>query len=742
MEVKYSVDAIGYKENEDGKRYFYARGWVFSTDDSECKIVTYVNGKKCETECVYHVRMDVVDKFKKYNIQTPVGFKIRTELTEDYVENIQIKVTDHENSKVMLNLNESRVARLMDENSNNRLATLMDKNRLRTYVNSKTGGSLMNGFRILKSQGPKGVYKMLTTGPYSYDSWTAENFATEKTLEKQREYKFDYSPLISIVIPLYKTKHEYLKELLDTILDQSYHNLELCLADGSPTDELKDFIEELYPYENRIKYKHIDDNYGISGNTNEAIYMAEGEYIMFTDHDDLLLKNALFEMVKAINKDRSIDAIYTDEDIIDFDGKKTFGAHLKPDFNIDFLRNVNYICHIFMVKKELADSVSETVDGKKIYLRSEYDGAQDYDFVLRCVEKAETIHHVPEVLYRWRSHKESTASGMDSKSYALEAGRKAIEAHYKRVGIEADVTLTKIPGTYRSKYKVIGEPLVSILIPSKDHISDLDKCVNSIFERSTYKNYEIIIIENNSVMEETFEYYEELQEKHDNVKVVEWEDEFNYSAINNFGAKAAKGEYYILLNNDTEVISRRWIEEMLGYCQREDVGIVGAKLFFPDDTVQHCGVVVGFGGTAGHVGIGMSRYDIGYMAWPCTPRDISAVTAACLMIDAKVYEEVGGLDEKNFKVAFNDVDLCLKVGKAGYLNVYNPYVELYHYESKSRGYENTPEKAKRFNREQKRLRAKWRDIIIENGDPYYNKNLSLVRADYSLKRKEDRMPIF
>lgn len=601
-------------------------------------------------------------------------------------------------------------------------------------------GRVKKGVIVLFTEGPSGFYKKLVQNvnnnyAMQYSKWVKKNFVTEEELEEQRKVKFDYNPLISIVIPLYKTKHEYLKELIDSILEQSYSNVEVCFADASPKgEELEDYINETYPDEKRIKYKKLNENAGISENTNEAIYMAEGDFIMFSDHDDVLSKDALFEMVKAINEDKDIDAIYTDEDKVDFNGKKYFEPHFKPDFSIDLLTDVNYICHIFMVRKELADMVSEEKNGKKIYLRKEFDGAQDYDFVLRCTEKAKKIHHVPKILYHWRSHELSTAANPESKMYAFESGKNAILDHYKRVGIDAEVEITKNLGIYKSNIKIKGNPKVSIIIPNKDHIDDLKVCIDSVNKKSTYKNFEIVIVENNSEEDKTFKYYEKL-EKQDNIKVVYWKDEFNYSAINNFGAKHCTGDYLVLLNNDTEVIAKDWMERMLSYCQREDVGIVGAKLYYPDDTIQHAGVILGFGGIAGHAAIGQSRYELGYMARPCTTQDVSCVTAACLMVKKSVFDEVNGLDE-DFKVAFNDIDFCMKVRDKGYLIVYNPYCEFYHYESKSRGLEDTDEKVERFNGEIKRFRGKW-NKELEAGDPFYNKNLSLIRADYSLRSDDE-----
>ncbi len=590
---------------------------------------------------------------------------------------------------------------------------------------------VLKGIKVLIKEGPLAFYEKLNlnikaNNQLLYQEWIEKNLVTEEELKEQESHIFEYNPLISIVIPLYETDHGFLIQLIDSILNQSYKNLEICFADGSPTDELKRFMDIKYPNESKIKYKKLKDNIGISENTNEAIEMAEGDFIMFSDHDDVLCLDALYEMVYAINEDREIEAVYTDEDKTNFENSKYFEPHFKPDFNIDLLTSVNYICHIFMVKKELAEKVG--------YLNGEYNGAQDYDFVFRCCEQAKKIYHVPKILYHWRCHEKSTAANPASKMYAFEAGKHAIEAHYKRMGIDAEVEITKNLGLYRSIMKVKGTPMVSIIIPNKDHTDDLDVCIQSILDKSTYKNYEIIIIENNSELKETFDYYKNIQ-KNKKCRVIYWKSDFNYSAINNFGAEESKGDYLILLNNDTEIIAENWIEEMLGYCQREDVGIVGARLYYPDDTIQHAGVILGFGGIAGHAAIGQSRFELGYMARAITVQDMSAVTAACMMIDKKIFDEVGGFDE-TFKVAFNDVDLCMKVRSKNYLIVYNPYVELYHYESKSRGYEDTPEKVERFNSEIKRFQDKWSGEL-EAGDPFYNKNLSLNKADYSLREEEE-----
>lgn len=567
--------------------------------------------------------------------------------------------------------------------------------------------------------------------PDDYGEWRKLHLPDDNILNEQRKYRFDYQPLISIAIPLYNTPIQYLSELLESICGQTYGNWELCLADGSTDDNVQNYIEDRYGREKRIRYQRLSENLGIAGNTNAAVDMAGGEYIMLCDHDDLVTPDALFEMVKVLNEDPAIDIIYTDEDLVNSDGTEFSSPRFKPDFNFDFLRSINYICHIFMVRKSILDETG--------CLREEYDGAQDYDLILRCCEKTDKIYHIPKVLYHWRAHENSTAGNPESKNYAIDAGKRALEAHYHRMGIQAKVEYTDIFIMFRTIMKVQGEPKISVIIPSKDHIQDLDKCITSIEKISTWENYEIVIVENNSEEEETFQYYRKIQEKYGNVKVVIWDGEFNYSAINNFGAKHADGEYYVLMNNDIEVITPNWMEQMLGYCQRRDVGIVGAKLYYPDDTVQHAGAVIGLGGFAGHVLTGQTQEDVGYFGRLKAIQDISAVTAACLMIRKDCFERVHGLDEK-FKVALNDMDLCLKVRKLGFLIVMNPWVEMYHYESKSRGMEDTPEKHERFKREIIRFRSKWREIL-EKGDPYYNPNLTLMYGDCSLRRKHEHFDI-
>ena len=602
----------------------------------------------------------------------------------------------------------------------------------RKMAGEKIGVYYRKGMRYLKLHGAAGFAKKLVkkaedykNRPYPYTKWYPEHMALESELEQQRKTTFAYAPLISIVIPLYNTPVPYLKELMDSVQSQTYQNFQLCLADGSDNSRTGDYIRENYGTDKRIQYKLLENNAGISENTNEAIKMATGEFIMFSDHDDTLAPNALFEIVKEMNEHPGTDVLYTDEDKVTMDGKRYFDPHFKPDFNLDMLRCNNYICHIFVVKREILEQVG--------MLRKEFDGAQDFDFILRCCEKAENIRHVAKILYHWRNHPASTAGNPESKMYAYEAGRNAVQAHYDRIGMKAEVSMTEQWGRYRTKLFVEGEPLVTIIIPNKDHKKELKTCVDSLFEKTSYQNFEILIIENNSTGKEIFAYYKELEAAHENVRVLTWEKEFNYSAINNFGAEHARGEYLLLLNNDIEVKTENWMEEMLSYCQREDVGIVGAKLLFPNEKIQHAGVILGMGpsGTAGHLFYNFPGDQFVYAGRSQTTQDLSAVTAACMMVKKELYQKVGGMDEA-FQVAFNDIDFCLRVRETGKLVVFQAYAELYHHESLTRGYETSQKNKKRFKEEIKLFKTRWKDIL-EAGDPYYNPNLTLRRSDCTLR---------
>lgn len=587
--------------------------------------------------------------------------------------------------------------------------------------------TIQKGFRYLKHYGLKEfwirLHERFEPEEVPYGPWYEAYVPDEQELEKQRKRKFQYAPCISIVVPVYKTPEKFLCQMIESVKAQTYENWELCIANGSPKDADVERVLKKYSKEDpRIKYQNLTDNKGIAGNTNAAFEMAAGEFIGLMDHDDLLAPNALYEIVNLLEKYPESDAIYTDEDKVTTELDEHFQPHLKPDFNLDLLRSNNYICHFFVVRR----SIVEKVGG----FRSEFDGAQDHDFIFRCVENARKVSHVPEILYHWRTHKASTADNPASKMYAFDAGKRAIEAHLERTKTKGIVSHTPDFGFFRVKYPVSGEPLVSIIIPNKDEKETLKACIESIKKQTIYKNYEIIIIENNSTTEEIFDYYKELS-THPKIRLLRWKKEFNYAAINNFGVSHAKGDYLLFLNNDVTIITPDWLEEMLGVCQRKEVGAVGVKLLYPDNTIQHGGCVIGIGGIAGHMFVDMPANRTGYLHKASILQDMSAVTAACMMMKKSVFEQVGGFTEK-LAVAFNDVDLCLKVNKADYLVVYDPYVQLYHMESKTRGAEDNKEKVHRFQNEIEYMRCEWIDIL-KNGDPYYNKNLSLTKWNYSLK---------
>ena len=560
--------------------------------------------------------------------------------------------------------------------------------------------------------------KKLTGNEYAdYDTWLRIMRVSRQELFAQRKTKFSYAPKFSVIVPLYHTPAKFLKDLVRSMMYQSYANWELCLVNASPEDvHLTSLLENWAMRDKRIRVIRLEKNLGIAQNTNAGIAASTGEFIAFLDHDDFLEPDALFCYVDALNKDKTIDVFYSDEDKTDEYAAHYFYPHFKSDFNIDLLHANNYMCHFLAVRKSLVD----TVGG----LNEKFDGAQDYDFVLRLTEHTKKIYHCPRILYHWRCSNQSTAANQGNKMYAIHAGKAALNAHYKRLGWNARAQEGAVDGWYQTKFTLKEEPLVSILIPNKDHTDDLDVCLNSFFERADYQNYEFIIIENNSVLPETFAYYEKIEKEHDNVKVVYWEAGFNYSAINNFGFKFAKGDYIMLLNNDVELITPDIFQSMLGFCMRPEVGIVGAKLLYNDHTVQHAGVLVGAGGLADHVFKGIHEDDPGYMGRAISSQDVSAVTAACLLVKRSVYEEVGGLEDE-FQVAFNDVDFCLKVRKAGYLIVYDADVKLFHYESKSRGMEDTTDRFIRFGNEMMLLNSKW-DILSTFVDPYYNPNLSYL----------------
>ena len=713
--MKYKIDVVRIRENS-----ITLNGWVVGKDP-EARAEFFVEDAQHRPIAFQYVstrRDDVSQIYYKKIYDRDFGFDIRFpyERGKDYYLIIRC-----EGRKARIKYNEQLIEKRAS-------VAYKRMQKIRDLMNMETVHVAMdfwkeNGLRALILKSKHKIQGL--DNDYDYGEWYELTKPSEEELERQRNTHFDYEPRLSIVIPVYKTPERYLQEMLDSIVNQTYSKWEVCIADGSPRGESRERLIKRYAdRDTRFKYVILGENKGISGNTNAAMDMAQGDFLVLADHDDTLTPDALFECVKAMNEDPLYDVIYSDEDKLDMDGQALFDPHFKPDFNPDLLTSVNYICHLFVVNRNLV----EVIGG----FRQEFDGAQDYDFIFRCTEQARKVHHIPKVLYHWRCHMNSTASNPESKMYAFEAGARAIKAHYDRMGIAVDSVEKGVDyGIYHTRFHLDEEPLVSVIIPNKDHRADLDLCLTSLLDKGTYRNLEVIVVENNSTEPETFDYYEELQEKRKNVRVVTWKRKFNFSAINNYGVTFAHGEYLLFLNNDVEVIEPDVIREMLGYARRDDVGIVGARLLYQDDTIQHAGVVIGFGGIAGHTFIGLHQAENSYFHRAMCAQDYSAVTAACMMSKRSLFDQVGGFREE-LAVAFNDIDYCLKIRSLGKKVVYNPYALLYHYESKSRGLEDTPEKVERFNREVARFIGYWPEIVI-NGDPYYNPNLTLRKSNFALR---------
>ena len=713
--MKYKIDVVRIRENS-----ITLNGWVVGKDP-EARAEFFVEDAQHRPIAFQYVstrRDDVSQIYYKKIYDRDFGFDIRFpyERGKDYYLIIRC-----EGRKARIKYNEQLIEKRAS-------VAYKRMQKIRDLMNMETVHVAMdfwkeNGLRALILKSKHKIQGL--DNDYDYGEWYELTKPSKEELERQRNTHFDYEPRLSIVIPVYKTPERYLQEMLDSIVSQTYSKWEVCIADGSPRGESRERLIKRYAdRDTRFKYVILGENKGISGNTNAAMDMAQGDFLVLADHDDTLTPDALFECVKAMNEDPLYDVIYSDEDKLDMDGQALFDPHFKPDFNPDLLTSVNYICHLFVVNRNLVEAIGG--------FRQEFDGAQDYDFIFRCTEQARKVHHIPKVLYHWRCHMNSTASNPESKMYAFEAGARAIKAHYDRMGIAVDSVEKGVDyGIYHTRFHLDEEPLVSVIIPNKDHRADLDLCLTSLLDKGTYRNLEVIVVENNSTEPETFDYYEELQEKRKNVRVVTWKRKFNFSAINNYGVTFAHGEYLLFLNNDVEVIEPDVIREMLGYARRDDVGIVGARLLYQDDTIQHAGVVIGFGGIAGHTFIGLHQAENSYFHRAMCAQDYSAVTAACMMSKQSLFDQVGGFREE-LAVAFNDIDYCLKIRSLGKKVVYNPYALLYHYESKSRGLEDTPEKVERFNREVARFIGYWPEIVI-NGDPYYNPNLTLRKSNFALR---------
>lgn len=584
--------------------------------------------------------------------------------------------------------------------------------------------------RVGREEGAQALWREISFRvnlAFHRDTWRYRaDLPTRKKLAAQRAAGVPGGPKISVVAPLYNTPPRFLRQMIGSVTGQSYQNWQLVLADASDAahSEVGRIAGAYAKKDGRITYVKLGENKGIAGNTNAGLAAAQGDWLTLLDHDDLLYKNALFEVAKAAAG--GADFVYSDEIVLTENLKHLVDYHFKPDFEPDYLRGCNYITHLAAFSRALLDRAG---GGE----RSEYDGSQDFELILRLTERAEKILHLPYVLYIWRSHAGSTASSMEAKPYALAAGERAINSHLARVGLAGEAfAIPGCPGAYRVRYALTGQPLVSVIIPNKDHAGDLARCLESLYAKAGYPRFEVIVVENNSTDPATFAYYETAKRQFAGLRVETYRGAFNFSAINNFGRSAAKGGQLLLLNNDIECLSEGFLAELLMYSQRPDVGCVGAKLYYPDDRIQHAGVFIGLGGTAGHSHKSHPRASAGDLYRLATPQNLLAVTGACLMVKTALYDAIGGLDEALFAVAYNDIDLCLKLHAAGRTNVFTPFAEAYHYESKSRGLDTQSENAARYEREKANFINKY-GALIAAGDPYYNRHFNLLFENYGLK---------
>jgi GT2 family glycosyltransferase len=576
-------------------------------------------------------------------------------------------------------------------------------------------------FKSIFSDGPKKTFKRTAGYLKRRTGKKAGRFLPPASrLAQQEKYEPRFAnKIISVITPLYNTDKLFLTEFINSFLAQSYKYGQLVLADASDINHsyVEEYIRSIDS--DKIKYIKLDKNGGISLNTNEAVKFADGDYIALADHDDILSPDALYQMASAIEK-TGADLIYSDEALFTDDFKMPTAVHFKPDFSYYYLTNCNYICHFACMKKSLFLSLGG--------LDSRRDGAQDHDLFLKISEKSESIYHIPKILYYWRVHKKSTSGGLGAKPYVTKNAIGAIDRHLERMNIRGRARSGIFPSTYKIDYTLTSRPKVSVIIPNKDHVKLLDKCIKSIYEKTLYENFEIIIVENNSTDKSTFSYYEQIKKRHKNLKVINYKGEFNFSKINNFAVENADGEMYLFLNNDIEIITEGWLCEMAGLAMQKNVGVVGAMLYYPNDTVQHAGVITGLGGYAGHSHKYFPRGSSGYMFRLSCVQDFSAVTGACMLINKSVFKAVSGFDE-NFAVAFNDVDLCLKVRNLGCHILWTPYAECYHHESISRGSDKRGKKKKRFEKEQALLKSKYGENLLH--DPFYNPNLTLDTEDFN-----------
>ncbi|GAK56593.1 glycosyl transferase family 2 [Candidatus Vecturithrix granuli] len=588
------------------------------------------------------------------------------------------------------------------------------------YITFTPGVSLLR-FEVTGERGR--CYQLHCQLRDEYYEWILRNEPDAAALELQRQTRFAYQPRISLITPTYNTPETFLIEMIQSVLAQTYSNWELCLADGaSHAPYIKELLARYARQDARIKVIFLPENLGIAGNSNAAITLASGEWIGLLDHDDVLAPFALIEIVKYLNQRPDTEYLYSDEDRLSEDGAMRHAPQFKPDWSPDTLRSTNYPTHFSVFKRALLERVGG--------FRPGFDGSQDYDLILRATEQAREIGHIPKVLYHWRMHENSLARDALSKTYTYNAAQKALQDHLLRIGMSGIVENAGILGFYKITYTLKISPLVSIIIPNQDHASDLKRCLHSILKKSSYRNFEILLVENGSKKPETFAIYDQFTSEA-NVHLLEWQHPFNYAAVNNFAAQQAAGEVLLFLNNDTQVITPDWLERMLEHAIRPEIGAVGAKLYYPDGTIQHAGVILGIHGSAAHGHQGFPANAPGYMGRLNIVHNVSAVTGACLMLRREIFQEIGGFDER-YPFAFNDIDLCLKIRQKNYLVIYTPYAELYHDESMSRGYDDHLEKYHRFKQDTRLFQEQWQHIL-DRGDPYYNPNLTLDREDFSIK---------
>ena len=557
-----------------------------------------------------------------------------------------------------------------------------------------------------------------------YAKWIQRNEPDLQGLafQKINEQKFEYRPLISILVPVYNTDKALLKKMIDSVLAQTYSNWELCLVDGGSVKEHVQGLLNKFSRKNpRIKVKFLNSNFGISANSNEALKMAEGEFVALLDHDDELSPDALYENVALLNRQPDADMIYSDEDKLNLEEIRC-DPYFKPDWSPDFFCSSMYTCHLGVYRTSLIKQIGG--------FREELDGAQDWDLVLRLTEQTDKIYHIPKVLYHWRQTETSTALSLDTKDYAKTAQIKAVSEHFKRLNIAAEITEGLAGNLLRVKRTLSAQPKVSIIIPTRDKSELLKTCIDSIQNNSSYRNYEILIVNNNSAEPETLKYFKKLA-KGKNTRVVDYDGHFNFAAINNFAATKANGDLLLFLNNDTEVISSEWLEAMIEHAVRPEVGAVGARLLYSNSSVQHAGVIIGIGGVAGHSHKYLPNDHPGYFSRAKAIQNLSAVTAACMMVKKNLFNELGGFNEDHLAVAFNDIDLCLRIRQKELLIIYTPYAELYHHESISRGLDFEPEKAKRFQCEVEYMLNYWKETLLH--DPYYSPNLTMEKEDFSFE---------